>query len=141
MREGLIDALSNGTSVTAKISWLTNPSNNGDNKYVSGNEGAGKPRWIHCTPMLGSDEKVGVWMVVIVEEEEVTGMLNRSDSTKSSRSATPLKRDGGRTTPGNELYSDYLRGHNDGRPQTGHSNRTTSSTRERREVDDQFRDF
>ena len=25
-----------------------------------------KPRWIRCTPLLGSDDRVGVWMVIIV---------------------------------------------------------------------------
>ena len=87
VRDGLVDALSKGTSVTAKVSWLPSPGSN-DDKYVSGES---KQRWIHCTPMVGSDEKVGVWMIVIVEEEDVTGMLNRADSGKSSRSRAPTQ--------------------------------------------------
>lgn len=61
VREGLSEALAQGVGVTAKISWLT---------AVGANQNAsteGRPRWIHCTPMLGSDSKIGAWMVVIVE--------------------------------------------------------------------------
>ncbi|KAL9053451.1 MAG: hypothetical protein Q9162_004754 [Coniocarpon cinnabarinum] len=36
----------------------------------------GRTRWIHCTPLLGADEQVGVWMVVMVESESITGALN-----------------------------------------------------------------
>lgn len=27
------------------------------------------PRWIHCTPLLGQNGAVGVWMIVLVEDE------------------------------------------------------------------------
>lgn len=37
-------------------------------------EGA-RTRYISCTPLLGSDDQVGVWMVVMVENELVTGSL------------------------------------------------------------------
>lgn len=47
--------------------------------------GHGKARWIHCTPLLGSDDRVGVWMVVMVEAEEVTGRLNRSGQQQSQQ--------------------------------------------------------
>ena len=40
----------------------------------AGDSGA-KPRYISCTPLLGSDDQVGVWMVVMVENETVTGSL------------------------------------------------------------------
>jgi hypothetical protein len=45
--------------VTAKVRW------------VSGRPGEeeGRARWVHCTPLLGSNGVVGVWMVVIVDEE------------------------------------------------------------------------
>jgi len=58
VREGIYDALSQGVGVTAKISWLTASNAGGDRSGLEG-----KPRWIHCTPLLGSDAKVGVWMV------------------------------------------------------------------------------
>ncbi|EGP91840.1 K+-channel ERG-like protein [Zymoseptoria tritici IPO323] len=62
IREGLLDAFSRGIGVTAKILWNSSSS----------------PRWIHCTPLNGSDGKVGVWMVVMVEDENVTGGLKRT---------------------------------------------------------------
>ena len=34
-----------------------------------------RARYISCTPLLGSDDQVGVWMVVMVENEQVTGSL------------------------------------------------------------------
>lgn len=109
----------------------------------------GKPRWIHCTPMLGSDERVGVWMVVMVENEEVTGQLNRHRYESTPGSPTAL----GAASPsynGNKLYAEYLR--REGKPTTlgsqrGGSQRTRSSARDReiekeiREVDEHFKDF
>ena len=54
-------------------------------------EGVAKTRYISCTPLLGSDDQVGVWMVVMVENETVTGSLpsraaalNRSYTTHTT---------------------------------------------------------
>jgi len=87
LKDGILDAFQSGNSVTAKVPWLhtTKRDSNGN---VNGGESDGKPRWIHCTPMLGSDEKVGVWMVVLVENEEVTGLLNRQGSAASASNAS-----------------------------------------------------
>lgn len=127
VRAGLLDALTQGTGVTAKIAWLTAGSDSLDH---------GKVRWIHCTPLLGSDEKVGVWMVVMVENELVTGGLNRY-----SQVVTPGvdSVQGAQRYTGAKLYADYLR--REGRPGTGETIASTSSTRERRTVDEVFRDF
>jgi hypothetical protein len=135
VREGLLDSLAHGTGVTAKITWLSS---------IQGNV-EGKPRWIHCTPLLGSDEKVGVWMVVMVDKEEITGQLHRAAPSQDI-SGYPMSRPGsvlmaspsqrGAASPrftGNKLYAEYLR--REGRPGT------SDSETERREVDHQFRDF
>ncbi|KAK3675373.1 hypothetical protein LTR78_004883 [Recurvomyces mirabilis] len=61
VRSDLATALSEGRGVTAKIRWLTRADESGD--------GEGRPRWIHCTPLLGHSGAVGVWMIVLVEEE------------------------------------------------------------------------
>lgn len=49
--------------MTAKVVWLPK------NTHV-GERGRGpsevKPRFIRCTPLLGSDDRVGVWMVILV---------------------------------------------------------------------------
>lgn len=136
LREGILDAFEHGTSVTAKISWLTHPGSNGDSHQNQGVQG--KPRWIHCTPLLGSDERVGVWMVVVVENEDITGQLNRHNNGPTE---SPMNHGSVARTQGNKLYADYLRREGRDRPGTNGSQNTSSSARERREVDDQFRDF
>ena len=132
LREEILDALSHGISVTAKISWLTqaqsrshsnhahqnsadsNPSDDYDGDGGRSNL-EGKSRWIHCTPLMGSDEKVGVWMVVMVEQEDITGQLNVLSklNMNSSPHGTPtggssLGAASARYT-GNKLYAEYLR--------------------------------
>ncbi|KAK0342415.1 hypothetical protein LTR02_017189, partial [Friedmanniomyces endolithicus] len=61
VRTDLSAALSEGRGVTAKIRWLTKADESGD--------GEGRPRWIHCTPLLGHSGAVGVWMIILVDEE------------------------------------------------------------------------
>ncbi|KAL8799437.1 MAG: hypothetical protein Q9182_005881 [Xanthomendoza sp. 2 TL-2023] len=94
VRSGLASAFENGEGITAKVTWLPqgrsdvddaqadrpggqhggNPSHN--NKiHNGGNREGGRTRYISCTPLLGSDDKVGVWMVVMVENETITGSL------------------------------------------------------------------
>ncbi|KAH7130706.1 hypothetical protein B0J11DRAFT_483522 [Dendryphion nanum] len=88
VKAGLVDALAQGVSVTAKISWLTRslddvmshqplssptkPPKSPRPKFKEG-----KPRWIHCTPLLGSDSRPGVIMIVMIDQEEIAGTLNR----------------------------------------------------------------
>ena len=151
VREGLLDALAHGTGVTAKITWLSSTSGNVE----------GKRRWIHCTPMMGSDEKVGVWMVVMVDNEEITGGLRRGSVVQDATGGagfgyaggpgsvamgSPSQR--GAASPrftGNKLYAEYLRREGRGAGGAGAGGeeeaRMSEEARERREVDHQFRDF
>ncbi|CAK3882878.1 hypothetical protein AC579_8755 [Lecanosticta acicola] len=79
VRSDLGAALAEGRGVTAKIRWLTRPADDG--------EGEGRPRWIHCTPLLGHSGAVGVWMVVLVEDEtSATG----GPSARRFRQAPPV---------------------------------------------------
>lgn len=99
VRDGLADAFEQGAAVTAKVTWLPTSSKNDNGNNNS--EDADRPstsssrkgplappssssssdpppprtRYISCTPLLGSDDRVGVWMVVMVENELVTGSL------------------------------------------------------------------
>ncbi|KAI4276739.1 MAG: hypothetical protein L6R38_005584 [Xanthoria sp. 2 TBL-2021] len=92
VRSGLANAFENGEGITAKITWLpqgrsdtedslaSRPgSNHGgrQNNTVNSYQGhsEGRTRYISCTPLFGSDDRVGVWMVVMVENEAVTGSL------------------------------------------------------------------
>ena len=60
VREELVAAFAEGRGVTAKVRW------------VSRGDGEGRNRWIHCTPLLGQNNNIGVWMVVLVDDEAAT---------------------------------------------------------------------
>ncbi|KIW23171.1 uncharacterized protein PV07_11391 [Cladophialophora immunda] len=60
VREELTTAFAEGRGVTAKVRWVTK----GDDQ--------GKNKWIHCTPLLGQSGQIGVWMVVVVDDEKTT---------------------------------------------------------------------
>ncbi|CAI7664433.1 unnamed protein product [Penicillium manginii] len=58
VKDELVQAMEQGRSVTARIKWVTRFSTEGRN------------RWVHCTPLYASNGEVGVWMVVIVDDDE-----------------------------------------------------------------------
>jgi hypothetical protein len=58
VREELTTAFAEGRGVTAKVRW------------VSKGDEQGKNKWIHCTPLVGQNGQIGVWMVVIVDDEK-----------------------------------------------------------------------
>ncbi|KAI9935060.1 hypothetical protein ASPWEDRAFT_175780 [Aspergillus wentii DTO 134E9] len=58
VRDDLLHAMMAGRSVTARIKWVTRFNDQGRN------------RWVHCTPLLANNGEVGVWMVVIVDDED-----------------------------------------------------------------------
>lgn len=61
-REDLQKQFRQGNAVTAKVRWLDTPSEHG--------EGDGRTRWVHCTPLMHYEEKIGMWMVVVVPAQE-----------------------------------------------------------------------
>jgi hypothetical protein len=73
----LQQAFQDGASVTAKVLWLPKASQPGE-------RGRGpaevKPRFIHCTPLLGSDDRVGVWMIILVPVDGESGYRGYSMS-------------------------------------------------------------
>lgn len=109
VRDGLSDAFEAGAAVTAKVLWLPQgrgdddsatgngahndhnepprpmtrrgPTHNHGMNGMTGMNGetGSRTRYISCTPLLGSDDQVGVWMVVMVENEQVTGGLASRD--------------------------------------------------------------
>lgn len=56
VRDELAAAFAEGQGMTAKVLWLSRA------------DPEGRPRWLHCTPLMGGNGAVGVWMVVIVDE-------------------------------------------------------------------------
>lgn len=92
VRDSLSDALADGSrGVTAKIRWLPHAVSDLEDSYEEG-----RPRWIHCTPLLGQNGSVGVWMVVLVDEKE------HSAPHRRFRQAPPIPND----IRGNSLTGD-----------------------------------
>ena len=58
VRGDLAHALEVGRKVTAKVQW------------VSRTAATSRARWIHCTPLLGVNDTIGVWMVILVDDED-----------------------------------------------------------------------
>ncbi|KAI4237266.1 MAG: hypothetical protein LQ349_001983 [Xanthoria aureola] len=58
VRDDLYHALEAGQKVTAKVQWLSQASE----------DGAG--RWIHCTPLISASGLIGVWMVILVDDDD-----------------------------------------------------------------------
>jgi hypothetical protein len=81
VRDSLSEALADGSrGVTAKIRWLSTSTADLDVDRAE----EGRPRWIHCTPLLGQSGSVGVWMVVLVDDEK------SSSATRRFRQAPPV---------------------------------------------------
>ncbi|SLM34442.1 white collar [Lasallia pustulata] len=57
VRDELTNALAQGRGVTAKVRWVSRVDEDGRN------------RWIHCTPLIGTNGQIGVWMVLIVDDD------------------------------------------------------------------------
>jgi hypothetical protein len=60
VRDELTMAMADGKGVTAKVLWIPKA---GDR---------GRQRWVHCTPLLGSNGQIGVWMIVIIDDGSET---------------------------------------------------------------------
>ena len=70
MRDHLANALKIGQKVTAKVKWLSK-AGQGD-RYC----------WIHCTPLLGANDTIGVWVVILVHAEKDNGEDNQPDKLR-----------------------------------------------------------
>lgn len=75
VRSELVQAFHEGRGVTAKVKWLTRARD--ENVDRTGMDEEGRSRWLHCTPLLGHNGKIGVWMVVLVDDEDSAGIVNR----------------------------------------------------------------
>ncbi|KAL8803458.1 MAG: hypothetical protein Q9182_003155 [Xanthomendoza sp. 2 TL-2023] len=58
VRNDLYHALELGQKVTAKVQWLIRSLNDS------------RPRWIHCTPLISASGLIGVWMVILVDDDD-----------------------------------------------------------------------
>ena len=58
VRDELTQALADGRGVTAKLRW------------ISKHDPDGRSRWFHCTPLIGHNGEIGVWMIILVDDED-----------------------------------------------------------------------
>ncbi|KAF3914899.1 hypothetical protein ABW20_dc0107121 [Dactylellina cionopaga] len=65
VREELENALHHARGITVKVRWLSKLEEQKSEKT----EFLGRERWLHCTPLFDSNSAVGVWMIVIVDED------------------------------------------------------------------------
>jgi hypothetical protein len=91
VREELTKALADGRGVTAKVKW------------VSKTDLEGRNRWIHCTPLLGNNGAIGVWMIVIVDDE------HSQTAGKRYKVAPPVDPKFGRSIPAHHYDDGSLR--------------------------------
>ena len=81
---GLRESLETGTPVTGKVALMPKggkregtASGKWGRKTDDAPERLGRPCWISATPLLDSEDKVGVWMVVVVDRVGGTAHLER----------------------------------------------------------------
>lgn len=80
VREELTAALAEGRGVTAKVRWVTRHDD----------PSGGRNKWIHCTPLIGVEGKIGVWMVVIVDDERHRSERQRVGGGGMGRGPPPV---------------------------------------------------
>lgn len=103
--QGLKESFESGTPVTAKVLFSASASTDVEGKELNGNhkdledaasKQTGRTTWLSATPLVGSDEKVGVWMVVVVEGKSLGSGSRGAERVESVRSegSSTLKGDG-----------------------------------------------
>ncbi|KAG8533271.1 uncharacterized protein KY384_002054 [Bacidia gigantensis] len=138
---GVTEAFEQGAAVTAKVNWCPKAHDQGRDDSSDKPSPDARTRYISCTPLLGSDDKVGVWMVVMVENEPaLSGNLRRPPRTPDRPIENGLPNgipngNGGKDSRrkgaggGEDMYADYMR----------HS-ATTSMDSERKQHDENMDD-
>lgn len=63
--EDLTRALETGNEITSRVHWMAK------------RDQGGRQRWLRCTPLLSSNGQIGVWFVIIVDDEQADGRLRR----------------------------------------------------------------
>ncbi|CAK1356755.1 Phototropin-2 [Cercospora beticola] len=78
IKSDLEKSLRKGVAVTAKIQWLR------ATNRTAIVENAGRPRWVHCTPLLHHTGAVGLWVVVLVNADETSPPPVQTHSRQTS---------------------------------------------------------
>ncbi|CAF9903187.1 MAG: hypothetical protein HETSPECPRED_000146 [Heterodermia speciosa] len=128
VQDELTSALAEGRGVTAKVRWVSKADEEGRN------------RWIHCTPLIGSNGQIGVWMIVIIDDDQGLSRkwkqappvaTHRGREYGTSRDAHShhgrMSDDLGSSVPASMRGAGSMRG--DNRKMQGRNPETTTSTR------------
>ncbi|KAK5094730.1 hypothetical protein LTR70_003880 [Exophiala xenobiotica] len=93
---GLAESLKSGVPVSAKIHFTSERGKNRDGtqltngtKHEDGKNG--KAIWVSCTPLIGVDDRVGVWMCVVVEKSRVGTITRRRESEMEKQTDHPVQ--------------------------------------------------
>ena len=98
--KGLKESFEAGNPVTAKVVFSAQASKSKDSRQLDRSQGKkdieavssskmGRTFWISATPLLGSDDEVGVWMVVLVDQRSLGSDTSYMRSHGKSQPATP----------------------------------------------------
>ena len=84
---GLGQSLKTGVPVSAKIHFNPQRGSNRDgtqlkngSKHEDGKNG--RAIWVSCTPLLGADDRIGVWMCVVIEKSKVGRTQKKLDEAR-----------------------------------------------------------
>jgi PAS domain S-box-containing protein len=98
--KGLKESFEAGNPVTAKVTFSAQVSKPKDGRQLDRGQGKkdieetssskmGRTFWISATPLLGGDDEVGVWMVVLVDQRSLGSDTSYMRSHGKSQPATP----------------------------------------------------
>lgn len=108
-------------SCTAKILWLPKPNSNAE----------ARPRWVRCTPLLGSDSQIGVWMIIVVPIGQSQELLEQPSTNQlaaersSSRQSRISMKSSARSQSIDDLEQNHY--HSTHTPHTPHTPIRTAS--------------
>lgn len=82
VRNKISQTLTEGHGVTARVRWVSSTRREGSASD------RGRHRWIHCTPMRGVNGVIGIWMVVIVDEDD-SDLITRDSTSQYKHGLKP----------------------------------------------------
>lgn len=85
IRDKVVQAFIEGQGVTANIRWIAKPGRSNITNHYGQDPTAGKPRWLHSTPLLSASRAVGVWMVVLVDDDSAPDLQTKRSGLQAPR--------------------------------------------------------
>lgn len=92
---GLRESLGTGVPVSAKVNFMATAGERRDGTSIPvGSKpsalGHHRVSWISATPLIGSDGKIGVWMIVVVERTKVPRDVKNDTAREPTNTIQPL---------------------------------------------------